>query len=134
VITPEHLEAAAKRQNTRAEEGDVVLLRTGWGKFWDDAARYISEVRGPGPELPGAHWLSDRGIFAAGSDTIAFEKAPSSLPCHPYLLVDCGIHIMEALNLEELAAARVYEFVFVAVPLKITGGTGSPIRPVALAF
>jgi len=134
VIAPEHLDAAAARQKTRVEAGDVVLLRTGWGRFWNDAARYISEVRGPGPELPGARWLAERRVFAAGSDTIAFEKAPSSLPCHPYLLVDCGIHIMEALNLEQLAAAGVHEFAFVAVPLKIAGGTGSPLRPVALSF
>jgi kynurenine formamidase len=134
VIAPEHLDAAAARQNTHVEAGDVVLLRTGWGRFWNDAARYISEVRGPGPELPGARWLAGRSIFAAGSDTIAFEKAPSSLPCHPYLLVDCGIHIIEALNLEHLAAAGVYEFAFVALPLKIAGGTGSPLRPVALSF
>ena len=48
------------------------------------------------------------------------------------LLVESGIHIIEALNLEELASDRVYQFVFVAAPLKIRGGTGSPIRPLAL--
>jgi kynurenine formamidase len=51
---------------------------------------------------------------------------------HVHLLVESGIHILEALNLEELAAARVYEFLFVAAPLKIRGGTGSPIRPFAV--
>jgi kynurenine formamidase len=48
-------------------------------------------------------------------------------------LVESGIHIIEALNLEELARDRVYEFVLVATPLKIRGATGSPIRPLALA-
>jgi len=47
--------------------------------------------------------------------------------------VESGIHIIECLNLEELAAAEVTEFLFVAAPLKIRGGTGSPIRPFALA-
>ena len=55
------------------------------------------------------------------------------MPVHVHLLVESGIHIIEALNLEELARDRVYEFVFVAAPLKIRGGTGSPIRPLALA-
>ena len=132
-ITPQHLEAAAARQGVAVEPGDVLLLRTGWGQYWNDPARYISEVRGPGPEEAGARWISARGVFAAGSDTIAFEKVPAaSLPVHAHLLVDCGIHIIEALNLEELARERAYAFLFVALPLKIRGGTGSPVRPVAL--
>jgi kynurenine formamidase len=65
---------------------------------------------------------------------VAFEKLPDpSMPVHVHLLVDKGIHIIECLNLEELAAAGVYEFVFVALPLKIRGATGAPVRPVALA-
>ena len=133
-ITPHHLDSAALDHRIEVEPGDVVLLRTGWGQYWNDPARYLSEVHGPGPEEPAARWLSDRGIFAAGSDTIAFEKVPApSLPVHVHLLVDKGIHIIEALNLEELAPARVYEFLFVAAPLKIRGGTGSPIRPFALS-
>ena len=55
------------------------------------------------------------------------------MPVHVHLLVESGIHIIEALNLEELSRNRIFEFVFVAAPLKIRGGTGSPIRPLALA-
>ncbi|HEX4595569.1 MAG TPA: cyclase family protein, partial [Bryobacteraceae bacterium] len=137
IITPEHLESAAKAQNVAVENGDVVLLRTGWARFWNDAARYITgghgmNPAGPGPELDGARWLSKRGVFAAGSDTVAFERVPCAMPVHVHLLVENGIHIIEALNLEELARDRIYEFVFVAAPLKIRGGTGSPIRPLAL--
>ena len=51
---------------------------------------------------------------------------------HIHLLVEKGIHIIECLDLEELARDRVKEFLFVALPLKMPGGTGSPIRPVAL--
>jgi kynurenine formamidase len=136
-ITPEHLESAAKAENVTIENGDVVLLRTGWARFWSDPARYITGAHGmtatgPGPELDGARWLSKRGVFAAGSDTVAFERVPSAMDVHVHLLVESGIHIVEALNLEELARDRVYEFVFVAAPLKIRGGTGSPIRPLAL--
>jgi kynurenine formamidase len=118
--------------------GDVVLLRTGWGQHWHDQHRFTTagkgvHVAGPGPEEPAARWLSARGIFAAGSDTLAFERVPSStMPVHIHLLVESGIHIIENLNLEELARDRVTEFLLFAAPLKIRGGTGSPLRPVAL--
>jgi len=137
-ITPEHLDAACARQKVEVLPGDIVLLRTGWAKFWHDPRRYItggsgSQPAGPGPQLPAARWLSTRGIYAAGSDTIAFERLPdASMPVHVHLLVQSGIHILEALNLEELAHDRRYEFVFIATPLKIQGGTGSPIRPLAV--
>jgi kynurenine formamidase len=133
-IAPEHLEAAAVAAHVQVEPGDVVLLRTGWARFWGDAARFIAQVHGPGPGEPGARWLSGRGVFAAGSDTVAFEKVPaSSMPVHVHLLVESGIHIIECLNLEQLAAERCYTFLFTATPLRIRGGTGSPIRPLAIA-
>ena len=54
------------------------------------------------------------------------------MPVHIHFLVESGIHIIEALDLEGLAKARRYEFAFVAAPLKIVGGTGAPVRPLAL--
>ena len=133
-VTPAHLDAAARVQGVEIRAGDVVLLRTGWAVYWRDAPRFVNEARGPGPGLAGAQWLSARGIHSAGSDTVAFEKLPdAAMPVHVHLLVDSGIHIVECLNLEELAGARVYEFLFVALPLKLTGATASPIRPIAVA-
>jgi kynurenine formamidase len=129
VITPAHLESAG----VEIRAGDVVLLRTGWSRYWNDPGRFISEVRSPGPALEGAQWLSARKIFAAGSETAPFEFMPSpSMAVHVHLLVESGIHIIECLNLEELAESGAKEFLFVAAPLKIRGGTASPIRPVAL--
>ncbi len=139
-ITPAHLDAAVARHGVIIRPGNVVLLRTGWGALWHDAVRYVTghvagaQVAGPGPEREGAEWLSARGIFAAGSDTIAFERVPSgAMPVHVHLLVECGIHIIEALNLEDLARAGVYEFTFIGAPLKIRGATGAPLRPLAFA-
>jgi kynurenine formamidase len=86
----------------------------------------------PGPEIEAARWLSERRIFATGSDTITYEKVPSRMPVHVHLLVESGIHIIEVLDLEELARDGVWEFSFIALPLKIRGATGSPIRPVAI--
>jgi len=132
-VTPEHLERAAAAERVEIGAGDIVLLRTGWARYFEDARKFIAEVHGPGPARAGAEWLSARGIFAAGSDTVAFEKVPDpNMPVHVHLLVERGIHIIECLNLEELAAARLYEFLFVALPLKIRGATASPIRPVAV--
>jgi len=132
VVTPEHLEACGVKPTA----GGIALIRTGWAQFWNDAARFItggsgSAVTGPGPGVPAARWLSSHGIFAAGSDTVAFEKAPSQMEVHVHLLVEKGIHIIECLDLEELAREGVKQFTFIALPLKIRGGTGSPIRPVA---
>jgi kynurenine formamidase len=133
-ITSASLDAAVRAQGVEVRAGDVVLLRTGWGAFWGDPAKFVSQVRGPGPSIDGARWLSARGVFAAGSDTVAFEIVPApSMPVHVHLLVERGIHIIECLNLEGLAAAAVHEFMFIAAPLKIRGGTASPIRPVAVA-
>lgn len=133
-ITPQHMEAAAHAHGVNIKEDDVVLLRTGWGTFFEDAARFESQLHGPGPGEEGARWLSSRKIFAAGADTISFEIVPSrTMSAHVHLLVASGIHIIECLNLEQLAAERVYEFAFIASPLKIRGATGSPIRPLALA-
>jgi kynurenine formamidase len=131
-ILAAHLDAAAEGVEIRA--GDVVLLRTGWARYFRDPAKFISQVHGPGPALAGAQWLSSRSVFAAGSDTVAFEKVPDlAMPVHVHLLVESGIHIIECLNLEELAQSNVREFLFVALPLKIEGATGSPVRPVAVA-
>ena len=132
-ITPEQLEEIARAQGIGVERGDVVLLRTGWARYFHDAAKFVSEVRGPGPARAGAEWLSRRGVFAAGSDTLAFEKVPDAgMPVHVHLLVESGIHIIECLNLEELAAAGVWTFLLVAAPLKIRGATGAPVRPLAI--
>lgn len=133
-ITPADLDAAVEREGVSIEPGGVVLLRTGWAQYWHDARRFLSEVHAPGPARPGAEWLSARGIFAAGSDTLAFELVPDpNMPVHLHLLVESGIHIIECLNLEALARDQVWQFTFVASPMKLTGATGAPLSPLAFA-
>ena len=129
VITPDHL---AKAQKSRIDTGDVVLLRTGWGRYFEDPRRFINNVTAPGPAIEGAHWLSRLKPFAVGADTVAFEHIPApNMPVHMHLIVESGIHIIEVLNLEDLAREAVYEFLFVAAPMKIRGATGAPVRPMA---
>jgi kynurenine formamidase len=138
-ITATDLESALARQSVRIEAGDVALVRSGWGRHFDDgAAAYLGTASGvPGVGAEGAEWLADKGVFAAGADTIAFEHlAPGSghavLPAHRVLLVEHGVYIVEALALEELAAAELYTFTFVLIPLNLLGATGSPVRPLAV--
>jgi kynurenine formamidase len=135
-VTPEDLEAAASGVEIGA--GDVVLVRTGWGQLWYDARATIGAESGvPGVGEAGARWIATRGVRAAGADTIAFEVLPPGaghalLPAHRVLLVEHGIHIIETLDLEALAATGAREFTFILSPLKIVGGTGSPVRPLAV--
>jgi kynurenine formamidase len=119
------------------EPGSIVLLRTGYMKHWHEPERYLGIGLGlPGLALSGARWLTERGVRAVGGDTASFEHKPVwttvSMNVHVHLLVRSGVPIMESVNLEGLAADRVHDgFFFMAAPLRIKGGTGSPIRPLA---
>jgi kynurenine formamidase len=124
--------------HTPPSTGSIVLIRTGWmERFWPDSERYIGLSTGlPGVSIEGAHWLSSHGILASGSDTMNYEHKPSSaiinLPVHVHYLVEKGIHIMESMHLDVLNQSGVTDFTFMAAPLRLAGGTGSPIRPLAL--
>jgi kynurenine formamidase len=137
-VTRSDLEAALALAGTAIGEGDVVLIRTGWGQLYHDPVAYENLKDGtPGPGVAAATWLADFGPRALGSDTIAFERIPPieavpSLPVHSLLLVERGIHIIEILALEKLAAAALRVFTFVLSPLPIVGATGAPARPLAL--
>nr|MDT0661239.1 cyclase family protein [Micromonospora sp. DSM 115978] len=139
-ITPDDLDATVARQGTPVGAGDVVLIRSGWGRLFDheDRSLYVGKESGvPGVGAAGAGWLARRRIRAAGADTIAFECLPagkghSELPAHRILLVEHGIYLIEAMALEELAGAGAHEFTFVLAPLPIYGATGSPVRPLAV--
>jgi kynurenine formamidase len=134
-IGAETIENALERQKVDLEKGDAVLIRTGWIQYFDDPMKYISHHDGcPGLVADGAQLLVKSGAAYVGADTVALEKTPApNLPVHVVLIVKNGVHILEALSLEELAADGVYEFMFMASPLKIRGGTASPVRPVAVA-
>lgn len=125
---------AGRRQ---PEPGSIVLFRTGLMKHWHDPYRYLGTGVGvPGVCLSGAEWLTERGVRAVGADTASFEHKPHwevpALDVHVHLLVEHGTPIMESMQLEQLAADEVYEnFHFIATPLRIKGGTGSPLRPLA---
>lgn len=136
-VTADDLRAAALRAGVEVRSGDVVLVRTGWARHFDDAATYLGQDSGvPGVTEDAARWLAERGVLATGTDTTAYEQIPPGaghrvLPVHRILLVENGIYIIEHLNLEQAAAEGLTEFTFVLAPLRIVGGTGSPVRPLA---
>ncbi|WP_031468375.1 cyclase family protein [Sciscionella sediminilitoris] len=135
-ITAEDLRAAL--DGTRAGPGEVVLVRTGWPQLYGEPGAYLGRDTGvPGITGEAAEYLAGLGVRAVGSDTIATDRIPPGvarpvLAAHLTLLVEHGIHLLEVLDLEELAAMEPIEFLFVAIPLKITGATGSPVRPLAV--
>lgn len=137
-ITVDDLERTVERQGVSVGNGDVILIRSGWGQLFEQGDPYIGRDSGvPGVGEAGAEWLAGKGAHAVGADTIAFERlAPGGghalLPAHRVLLVEQGIYIVETMDLEEVAARQVYEFTLVLVPLNILGATGSPVRPLAL--
>ena len=135
-ITVEDLEGALKKQGTTIQSGDAIIVNTGWGKLYGkENARYVKSC--PGIGVNAAQWLVDKDPILLGSDNWPVEVAPNpdaqlSLPVHQIALVVNGVHLLENLKLDELAAKQVYEFAFAMQPLKIQGGTGSTVSPVAI--
>ncbi|HVG54443.1 MAG TPA: cyclase family protein [Vicinamibacterales bacterium] len=135
-ITPQDLEAALAKQKLTLSRGDAILIRTGWGTLWGkDNARY--QRSSPGVGTAAAEWLAKQDPMLVGADNTAVEISPNpdpqlAGPGHQILIVVNGIHLLENLRLDELAARRVYEFALIVEPLKIQGGTGSTVAPIAI--
>jgi kynurenine formamidase len=138
-IDAAELEAIAAAEGVEVRAGDVVVIRTGYMGLWPDAEAMAAH-KTPGPDISAARWLLERGVVATGTDTETYEVQPAPdpgptgnpQPVHTLLLIQNAIYLMESLDLEALAGERVHEFLFVALPLKIRGATGSMVDPVAV--
>jgi kynurenine formamidase len=136
VVTPEELARTAEAAGVTIEPGDFALIRTGWGRYFGtDNARYLAGS--PGIDVPAAQWLTAQGVTAIGADNMALEVLPNpdpakALPVHQHCLAEAGVHIIENLMLEELAADKVARFCLIVLPPKMRGATGAPVRPVAI--
>jgi len=135
-ITADDLIGCARDSGVTVDAGDVLLVRTGFATRWQDEAAYLNAA---GVSKSANLWVAEQKVRAVGADNMAWdcmaERDPDTnmtLFGHAHLLVTHGIHIIENLNLEELAAAGQREFCFIAIPLKFRGATGSPVRPLAL--
>ncbi|MBD2304110.1 cyclase family protein [Chroococcidiopsis sp. FACHB-1243] len=137
-ITVADLEATARAEGVEIQSGDSVLIRTGYGKFFNTEPTKFSEPL-PGPGEAAARWLAKKKVFLVGDDQLVFEVLPATgtvFPVHRTLIADNGIYIVENLNLEELSQALaqegVYEFPLVLNPPRIRGATGAAVNSFAI--
>ena len=105
--------------------------------LWPDTNKYRLADQ-PGLSLEAAHWLVEvQQAMLLGADNFGVESFPSKdpenfVPLHTYRQAERGVSLLEALWLEDLSKDGVYEFLFIASPLKLRGATASPIRPFAI--
>jgi kynurenine formamidase len=134
------LERAEADEGVRVEEGDILLVRTGHARRLSELGPWDTADAKSGLHPTAMRFLSERRVAALGCDGNS-DTAPSSteglaFPIHVLALTAMGLHLLDYLQLEELAAAceraARWEFFFVAAPLRIDLGTGSPLNPIAI--
>ena len=132
-IGSDDLRDALDKQGTSVEPGDVVLIHTGRMSAWPDAEAYLTDE--PGLNLEGAKFLAEAGAIAIGGNNVGLEQLPSAVPdnwnpVHCFLLSQAGVAIIEVVNCDEIAEAKLYEFAFFATTIPLRGATGAPLRPI----
>jgi kynurenine formamidase len=139
-VFTDDLEAAERNQGVTVTEGDILLVRTGHTRRQLDRGPWVSDAAKAGLHPTVAPFLAERRVAALGSDGNN-DTAPSAIesigfPIHALALNGMGIHLLDYLQLEDLAAAcgreGRWEFMFAASPLRLVGGTGSPLNPIAI--
>jgi kynurenine formamidase len=142
-VTRAELEAAEKSAGVRLGEGDILVFRTGHHRRrlergpWDNG--YGGEGKA-GLHVDAIPWMHERRIAAllpdGDGETVPGTVDGVTYPVHPLLIVAMGMVASDSLNLEDIATAceeeRRWEFMVVAEPLRLPGGTGSPFNPIAI--
>lgn len=135
-ITADDLDDCAAAQGVTVQPGDLILLRTGWMHIFH-SDRPLYNQGEPGIDTSTIPWLKEHDIVAVCADNQAIEvfseMPPPQLPVHAAAIRDLGVYLVENLNLDALAADKVYECLLVISPLPLTGAIGSPVNPIALA-
>ena len=130
-----------ERQNGRIPRRTIVLLRTGWERFWPDAERYLGtaergqqavpQLHFPGLSEGGARWLVNRrGVKAVGIDTASIDYGQSPDFMAHRVLGAANVPVFE--NVARLGRLPSRGFAVVALPMKIEGGSGGPLRILAV--
>jgi kynurenine formamidase len=133
--------AGWEARHGRIPEDAIVLLRTGFGRFWPDRARYmgtdgrgedaVADLHFPGLHPEAARWLAtERSVGALGIDTPSIDHGPSTtFGAHVALFAE-NVPVLE--NVANLASLPESGFTVIALPMKIRGGSGGPVRAVAM--
>lgn len=134
-IHREQLVEAVRATGVKPEPGDALLVRTGWLSHW--RAGKGDPINSVGLHGDCADWIIEQGFALVAADNVAVEVMPSgdpssALPLHIRLLRDNGIYLAELLDLDGLAMHAQSSFMLTVAPLRIKGGAGSPINPVAV--
>lgn len=136
VFNSKDIKAAARAQNVRLKQGDVVLFHTGWLSIADsDPARFMAGEPGLGED--GARYLGELGVVAVGADTWGLDALPGDeaevlFPAHQELLARQGVYILENMDTRALVADQVQEFLFVLGQPRFVGAVQAIINPVAI--
>lgn len=139
-IFSEDLEAAEREQGVTVSEGDILLVRTGHAQRLAELGPWNTPEAKAGLHPTAMRFVATRGVAALGSDGNS-DTAPSStegvdFPIHVLAITAMGIHLLDYLQFEDLRVkcerAGRWEFLFMTAPLRIIGGTGSPLNPVAV--
>jgi kynurenine formamidase len=135
-VTADDLEACRTAAGVELGSGDILLVRTGWLDFFASLQGGEPPFMQPGLGASTIDYIADHDLAAIGCDNAAVEVLPFDgqfLELHIQLLVQRGVTFLEHLVLSPLAADGVNECLLVVAPLLVTGGTGSPINPIAIA-
>ncbi|MGH2887087.1 MAG: cyclase family protein [Solirubrobacteraceae bacterium] len=139
-VFPSDLEAAEVMEEVTVREGDILLIRTGHARRLTELGPWNTAEAKAGLHPTVMRLLAERGVAGLGSDGNS-DTAPSStegvgFPIHVLAIAAMGIHLLDYLQFEDLRATcergHRWEFLFVAAPLVIAGGTGSPVNPIAV--
>jgi kynurenine formamidase len=139
-VLAEDLEAAERDHGVSVGPGDILLVRTGHARRLAEVEPWDPTEAKAGLHPAAARFLAERGVAALGSDGNS-DTAPSAIegvgfPIHVLAIYALGIPLLDYLQFEDLVVrceqeAR-WDFLFVATPLRIEGGTGSPVNPIAI--
>ena len=136
----EDLEAAERGEGIAVDAGDTLIVRTGHSRRQAEVEPWDTANAKAGLHPTTAAFLAERQVAALGSDGNN-DTAPSTtegvgFPIHVLALNAMGVHLFDYLQLEDLVrrceTTGRWEFMFVAAPLRITAGTGSPLNPIAI--
>ncbi len=139
-VTVSDLEAWERKTGIRVGSGDVLLIRTGRWECVRQRGQWNFLEKAAGSHASIAKWLKARDVAVIGSDGVS-DVMPSNVeglanPLHELVLVGLGMPILDNLDLDAVAKAAKernrWEFLFVGAPLRVRGGTGSPLNPIAL--